>query len=154
MPERVPYFSKRLRDTRVGPPVRDSLILWAWAGYTSASDVKARYLRPMVLKLNVIVCSASGIPRKEGRKQGWREGSVTLFTLKMNFTASHISCPTNSLDGTRQVGPELAWPRSRGARPHCEKIQSAGACLMPSLLRRILCKCALLSTGRRHDGDL
>ena len=68
---------------------------------SDSSDVKARYLRPLVLKCH------RGQRRlgdsTKGRTDGWREaeGSLALFTLKMNFTASHISCPTNSLDGSR-----------------------------------------------------
>ena len=130
---------------------------------SDSSDVKARYLRPLVLKCH------RGQRRlgdsTKGRTDGWREaeGSLALFTLKMNFTASHISCPTNSLDGSRHEARRKAAAaaglaghaaeRSK-ARAAAYAARARGGLFRHYVLSRILCKCAILSTGRRHKGNL
>ena len=113
---------------------------------SDSSDVKARYLRPLVLKCH------RGQRRlgdsTKGRTDGWREaeGSLALFTLKMNFTASHISCPTKILRMVHvtSVARWAARTRARG-RPHCGKMDPKRArarVLMPSLLSTRTSHCA------------
>ena len=89
---------------------------------TASSDVKARYLRPLALKCHRVQRLRDSW---NGRKDEGRR--VTLFTLKMNFTASHISCPTKILWMVR-VTSVARWPAeprpnpwkdARGPRVRC-----------------------------------
>ena len=124
---------KSIKTQLSSPSVCQSLISGpqAMCGASASgppSDVKARYLRPLVLKCHRVQCLARGfLERNEGRTDGGREGRVTLFTLKMNFTASHISCPTKILRMVHvtSVARWAARTRARGRTATLRKDRSS-----------------------------